>query len=46
MSRYVVNKSINISAPPSKVWEALTSPEKTRKYFFKKQSYFRLESGE
>ena len=34
MSQYVVNKSISIKAEPSKVWEALTNPEITKKYFF------------
>ena len=34
MSRYIVNKRINIKANPTQVWEALTSPEKTKKYFF------------
>jgi uncharacterized protein YndB with AHSA1/START domain len=31
---YVVKKSINIKAEPAKVWDALTNPEKTKKYFF------------
>ena len=31
---YVVKKSINIKAEPAKVWDALTDPEKTKKYFF------------
>jgi len=34
MEQFVVQKSINIKAEPSKVWDALTNPEKTRKYFF------------
>src|SRR4051812_36179881 len=34
MSEYVVHKSISINAEPSKVWDALTDPEKTKKYFF------------
>jgi len=34
MSKYIVSKSIRIKAEPAKVWEALTNPEKTRKYFF------------
>jgi uncharacterized protein YndB with AHSA1/START domain len=32
--KYVVKKSININAKPNKVWDALTNPEKTKKYFF------------
>jgi uncharacterized protein YndB with AHSA1/START domain len=31
---YIVKKSITIKAPASKVWDALTNPEKTKKYFF------------
>ena len=31
---YIVKKSIKIKAPASKVWDALTNPEKTKKYFF------------
>ncbi|MDB5281517.1 MAG: hypothetical protein JWO06_592 [Bacteroidota bacterium] len=34
MSQYIVRKSVRIKAEPSKVWEALTSPEKTKKYFY------------
>ena len=32
---HVINKSITINATPEKVWEALTSPEKTKQYFFR-----------
>lgn len=31
---YIVKKKIAIKATPSKVWDALTNPEKTKKYFF------------
>lgn len=31
---HIVKKSISIQAEPAKVWDALTNPEKTRKYFF------------
>src|SRR6187402_2379497 len=34
MNDFVVKKSIAIQAKPWQVWEALTDPEKTRKYFF------------
>ena len=30
----VVKKKITIKADPSKVWDALTKPEFTKKYFF------------
>lgn len=32
--QYIVNKSIRIHATPAEVWDALTNPEKTKKYFF------------
>jgi len=31
---HFVRQTINISAPPEKVWQALTDPDITRKYFF------------
>jgi uncharacterized protein YndB with AHSA1/START domain len=34
MKEYVVKKKVVIHADPSKVWDALTNPEKTMKYFF------------
>lgn len=34
MSQFVVNKTIRIKAEPAEVWDALTNPEKTKKYFF------------
>ena len=34
MKSYIVKKIISIKATPSKVWDALTNPEKTKKYFF------------
>ena len=34
MSQFVVHKTIKIKAEPSIVWDALTDPEKTKKYFF------------
>ena len=34
MSAYVVKKSIRMDADPMTVWNALTDPEKTKKYFF------------
>ena len=34
MKAFVVQKSITVKAPVSQVWDALTNPEKTKKYFF------------
>ena len=34
MSHNIVSKSIRIKAEPKQVWDALTNPEKTKKYFF------------
>lgn len=34
MKDYIVKKKVLINAPPSVVWDALTNPQKTRKYFF------------
>jgi uncharacterized protein YndB with AHSA1/START domain len=31
---FIVKKSIIIKASPDEVWDALTNPEKTKKYFF------------
>ena len=34
MKEHVVKKEIRINAQPSAVWDALTDPEKTKRYFF------------
>lgn len=34
MQEFIVRKKVNIHAEPSEVWDALTNPEKTKKYFF------------
>lgn len=34
MKDYVVKKEVSINAEPSVVWDALTDPLKTKKYFF------------
>lgn len=34
MKEYIVKKHIAINAPVKAVWDALTNPEKTKKYFF------------
>ncbi len=31
---HVVKKTIRIQSEPARVWDALTNPEKTKKYFF------------
>ncbi|MPR33382.1 SRPBCC family protein [Salmonirosea aquatica] len=34
MKDFVVKKKVTINAEPAAVWDALTNPEKTKKYFF------------
>src|ERR1700749_3953885 len=34
MPDFIVKRSIDISATPAEVWDALTNPEKTKEYFF------------
>ncbi len=34
MEPFVVRKSVRVKAEPAQVWDALTNPEKTKKYFF------------
>lgn len=34
MEEFIVNKKVVIQAPPVVAWDALTNPEKTKKYFF------------
>jgi len=34
MKEYIVEKEVTINAEPSVVWDALTDPVKTKKYFF------------
>jgi len=46
MSSYVVNKSIGIKAQPNEVWDALTNPEKTEKYFFHCKVFSRWHMGD
>lgn len=33
-NRFIVHKGIRLMATPAEVWDALTNPEKTKKYFF------------
>lgn len=34
MNEFIVKKQVTIEASPSKVWDALTDPAKTKKFFF------------
>ena len=34
MENYIVQQSIKIKAQPAQVWDALTNPNKTKKFFF------------
>lgn len=34
METYIVRQSVDIKAQPEQVWDALTNPEKTKRYFF------------
>jgi uncharacterized protein YndB with AHSA1/START domain len=42
---HIVKKQITINAPPSAVWDALTNPEKTKKYFFHCKVYSNWKVG-
>ncbi|MGZ3904035.1 MAG: SRPBCC domain-containing protein [Bacteroidia bacterium] len=42
---FVVRKSVSIKAAPDEVWEALTNPEKTKKYFFNCKVFSDWEPG-
>ena len=36
---HIVKKSVDINAEPSRVWDALTNPDLTKKYFFNAEVY-------
>ncbi len=42
---YIVKKNIQLKADPLKVWDALTNPEKTKKYFFHCRVYSEWQQG-
>ena len=42
---HIVKKSITIKAEPAQVWDALTNPEKTKKYFFHSKVYSDWKAG-
>ena len=46
MNDYIVKKQIAINAQPSEVWDALTNPEKTKKYFFHCEVFSSWQPGE
>jgi len=45
MKEYIVQKEVTINAQPSEVWDALTNPEKTKKYFFNCEVHSRWKAG-
>jgi len=45
MQKHVVHKKIAIQANPEQVWDALTNPEKTKKYFFHCAVYSHWKEG-
>lgn len=42
---HIVRQSIQIKAKPAEVWDALTNPEKTKKYFFNAKVSSRWKEG-
>ena len=46
MSEHIINKSVRIKAEPAAVWDALTNPEKTKKYFFHCEVHSTWKTGE
>ena len=45
MEKFIVRKEVKINADISKVWDALTNPEMTRKYFFGCRVYSEWKEG-
>ena len=45
MSLHIVNKQISIPATPGQVWEALTNPNLTKKYFFNSEVHSDWKQG-
>jgi uncharacterized protein YndB with AHSA1/START domain len=45
MKEYIVKKKIAIRAEPEAVWDALTNPKKTKKYFFKCEVHSNWKPG-
>ena len=42
---YIVHKKIRINAGPQEVWDALTNPEKTKRYFFNCEVHSTWKAG-
>ncbi|GAB3914194.1 hypothetical protein GCM10028803_59200 [Larkinella knui] len=45
MEEFVVRRKVSLKAEPYEVWDALTNPEKTKKYFFNCEVYSDWEVG-
>lgn len=45
MKEFIVKKKVTIKAEPSEVWDALTNPEKTKKYFFNCEVFSKWKMG-
>jgi uncharacterized protein YndB with AHSA1/START domain len=45
MKNYVVKNNVTINAPPEDVWDALTNPEKTKKYLFNSEVFSDWKTG-
>jgi uncharacterized protein YndB with AHSA1/START domain len=45
MNEFIVKKKVAIKAKPSQVWDALTNPEKTKKYFFNCEVFSEWKAG-
>lgn len=45
MEKFIVQKQIKINAKPEEVWDALTNPDKTSKYFFHSKVYSDWKPG-
>ena len=45
MNEFIVKKKVAIKAKPSQVWDALTNPEKTKKYFFNCEVFSEWKEG-
>jgi uncharacterized protein YndB with AHSA1/START domain len=42
---YIVHQKISINAEPHDVWDALTNPKKTKKYFFNCEVHSKWKPG-
>ena len=44
-NEFIVKKQVSIAATPAEVWQALTNPELTKKYFFKCEVHSNWNAG-